>query len=341
VWERVRRAESRLDVLRELQSRFVLLQAQYESDLRRLEATAEAGGRLQELAEERCPICGALAEYHDRDHANGLPAPDDVVVASRAEAAKIARLTRDLDSTLSANAEDIDALDAARATAAAELAEIEAEIEAHLRPRLAQLTGAVREAERERQHHVRALELWRRSLHLRGLLGEARKPARSATFKGVLAGPTSAEAEEFTQRVETQLRAWRFPDLTRVTFSDQAQDIVVSGQQRRSRGKGVRALTHAAFTLGLLRLALDLGRPFPGLAVIDSPLVVYEEPDPGEDGFPLAVKDGFYTTLAADFDDAQVVIIENGEPPQEIAASASLTHFTKSDHGRYGFIPAA
>jgi hypothetical protein len=340
IWERLRETESRLDVLRELQTRFVLLQDQYRTDLRRLEATAEAGGRLAELGEERCPVCGALAEHHDRDHAPGLPTPGEVVAASRAEAVKIAGLMGDLTSTISMNAADIDALEATRAGSAEELVAVDTQIDAQFRPRLVHLTRVVREAEREHQHHLRGLELRRREFHLRELLGDARKPVAKPTFHGALAGPTSAEAEEFARYVEAQLRAWRFPDLTRVTFSDHDQDVVVSGQARRSRGKGVRALTHAAFTLGLLRLALDKARPFPGLALIDSPLVVYQEPDPGEDQFPIAVRDEFFRATAADFLDAQIVILENGAPPIDVAATASVTHFTKSDHGRYGFIPA-
>jgi hypothetical protein len=57
-------------------------------------------------------------------------------------------------------------------------------------------------------------------------------------------------------------------------------------------------LTHAAFTLGLLRFALDNDRPLPGFAVLDSPLVVYEEPDAGEDGFSPAVKNHFVARVS-------------------------------------------
>lgn len=340
-WTQLRQTESRLQVLRELQARFELLEQQYQSDLRRLEATAEAGGRLEQLAEGRCSVCGALPAHHDPKHAEGHAISADVALASRAEATKILTLRRDLETTLAANADDITALSTTHEAQAAALQQIDEEIDAQLRPRLAALARALRQAVRERHGHARALELSTREHDLQQLLTTARgpvpKPASKPDFG--LAGASSAEAEPFAQKVEDLLRSWHFPELQRVTFSDEAQDVVVSGQARGARGKGVRALTHAAFTLALLRLSLDQRRPYPGLAVIDSPLVVYTEPDTSEQGFSPAVKDAFYVAVARDFADAQVIVLENQSPPTELADTASLTHFTKADHGRYGFFP--
>lgn len=109
--------------------------------------------------------------------------------------------------------------------------------------------------------------------------------------------------------------------------------------RRRSFGKGVRAITHAAFVLSLLRRSLDAGLPFTGMVVIDSPLVVYREPDPGEGSFPAAVKEHFYTSTAGIFSDAQVLILENDAPPASLASEANIVTFTKTTSGRYGFIP--
>ncbi|MCW2986843.1 MAG: hypothetical protein JWR63_4413 [Conexibacter sp.] len=342
-WQALRETESRLQVLQELQTRFELLEQQYRSDLRRLEATAEAGGRLEELEAGRCPVCGALAEHHDRTHAGNHAEPGDVVVASRAEATKIHMLLRDLLATLEANRSDIGELSAKRETRADALSRIDREIDEQLRPRLAALTRTLREAERDRHAHARALDLSRREQQLQQLLKTARGPVRRPKPEEAFAtaGVTSAEAERFAQQVEELLRAWHFPELDRVTFSDDAQDIVVSGQARTARGQGVRALTHAAFTLALLRLSADDHRPHPGLAVIDSPLAVYTEPDASQQGFSPAVKDAFYRAIAADFSDVQVIVLENEVPPDDLATRATLTHFTKAAHGRYGFIPVS
>jgi hypothetical protein len=89
-----------------------------------------------------------------------------------------------------------------------------------------------------------------------------------------------------------------------------------------------------------MRHCLDAELPFPGVVVIDSPLVVYREPDPEEGTFPPAVKDYFYKSIAGTFNDAQVLVLENDAPPAALDGQANIIRFTKTASGRYGFIPA-
>jgi hypothetical protein len=56
--------------------------------------------------------------------------------------------------------------------------------------------------------------------------------------------------------------------------------------------------------------------------IIDSPLVVYRQPEDGEAEFPHEVKNAFYRGVAADFADAQVIILENDEPPSDVLESS-------------------
>jgi hypothetical protein len=149
----------------------------------------------------------------------------------------------------------------------------------------------------------------------------------------------SDEAEAFSQEVESLLRSWHFPGLDRVTFSEGDQDIVISGRARASHGKGVRAIAHAAFNLALLRFCLKEEMPHPGFVLIDSPLVVYREPDTDEGGFSHDVKDAFYWSIAEDFHASQVIIFENEDPPSELSGDANIIRFTGTSHGRQGFIP--
>jgi len=88
-----------------------------------------------------------------------------------------------------------------------------------------------------------------------------------------------------------------------VVFSEDDQDLVISGQPRISHGKGVRALTCSAFVLGLLihRRAKQL--PHPSVVLLDSPLVAYREPDSPSDAEDqqlrkAGVKEAFYRSLA-------------------------------------------
>jgi hypothetical protein len=79
--------------------------------------------------------------------------------------------------------------------------------------------------------------------------------------------------------------------------------------------------------------------PHPGFVLIDSPLVVYREPDTDEGGFSHDVKDAFYRSIAEDFSASQVIIFENEDPPADLDADANVIRFTGAPHGRQGFIP--
>jgi hypothetical protein len=339
-WGHLRKVESRADVLSELQKRFELLKEQYSSDLRRLDAIAEAGLRLDQMTEERCPVCGAPAEHHAAEHQQARSKPADVAQSSRAEAAKTARLLADLQITLASNASEVTQLVMEQKTRKAELDAASSDLKILIQPRLQLAVQKLRDSQSERDKCRRALELLERVQDLERLLVEAQARQKKQRAEGPSANVSSGEAEFFSQQVQSLLQAWHFPGLERVTFSEEDQDIVISGIPRASRGKGVRAITRAAFNLGLLQVCAREDKAFPRWMLIDSPLVVYREPDPGEGGFPLDVKDAFYRSIAKDFLDSQVIILENDDPPADLYASANIILFTGTGQGRNGFIPS-
>lgn len=84
--------------------------------------------------------------------------------------------------------------------------------------------------------------------------------------------PTAA-ADAFAQSVESILADWHFPEAGRVHFDPNTRDLVIAGKPRGARGKGLRAITHAAFTLGLLAHCRASRTPHPGFVILDSPLL--------------------------------------------------------------------
>ena len=167
---------------------------------------------------------------------------------------------------------------------------------------------------------------------------KSERDAEQAVVDNVI---TATALEDFSLAVEERLRAWNFPSAGRVTFSETDWDVVIGGRRRASHGKGVRAITHAAFSLALLNLCWRKKTPYPNFLVIDSPLVVYREPSPDEKNISADVKDSFYNDIASSFRGTQVIILENEDPPIQLASSddINLIAFTKTSHGRYGFIP--
>jgi hypothetical protein len=340
-WAALRTIESKLAVLSELQTRFDLLQKQYSSDLRRLEAIAEAGVRLGQFKEERCPMCGALAEHHDHAHRGALPAPADVSVACKAEAAKTFKLLQDLQTTLATNAGAVEQLQGIRETRQVELDAISAELRGLMQYHVEVAAKRVDDLRSRAEACRSAIELLERAQELGELLEEARRPKKREKANLAGASVSTALADPFSKEVEALLRAWHFPDLDRVSFSENDQDVVISGRARRSHGKGVRAITRAAFNLALLRLCMEDDRPFPNFVLIDSPLLVYEEPDADEAAFPQEVKKHFWESVKTSFVDAQVIVIENKRqlPGDGLLTNVNVVLLTGNEQGRRGFIP--
>jgi hypothetical protein len=335
----LRRTRSRHDHRRELQTRFALLREQYESDLERLGLVAQAGGRLEQLTEERCPVCGAAVEHQQHAHRDDHVGAGEIAASCRAEAEKIGVLIRDLHSTIEANDAELARLEVQEEEQSRQLADVDRELSGALQPRVGAASRALREAEAARSRELQAVTLLQQATDIKTLLADAKATVVPTRAAGSTEGASTGEAEAFSRRVQALLEAWHFPDVDRVTWSERNQDIIVSGRARSSYGKGKRAIMRAAFNLGLLRVLTDEERPSPGLVVIDSPLVVYREPDAGEEAFPPAVKQHFYEAVADDFKDAQVVILENEEPPASVRSDARVEVLTGTASGRRGFFP--
>ena len=341
-WKKLRMVESKLNVLSELQKRFDLLQEQYASDLRRLEAISEAGSRLGQLKEDRCPMCGAQAEHHENSHRAERLAPADVSHGCRAEAAKTSRLLQDLQTTRAATAAEVEQLTSQRDARQAEFDAIASELKALLEQRVEVTSKNVDEVRAHRDECRKAVDALQRVQELEGLLGrEANTPEKPERAEGPPSTVSTGQAEAFSKEVESLLRAWRYPPhLDRVIFSETDQDVVISGRGRKTHGKGVRAIYRAAFNLALLRHCVREQRPFPNLVLIDSPLIVYEKPDAGETEFPQDVKQHFWDSVRSSFTDAQVIILENRRQlPTDGIANANVVLFTGNDQGRRGLVP--
>lgn len=340
-WTALKTAESKLAVLSELQTRFDLLQEQYASDLRRLEAIAEAGVRLDQLKEERCPMCGALAEHQDHGHREARLAPADVAHSCKAEAAKTFKLLQDLQTTRSANAAEVEQLQSTSSSCQRELDAISSDLKALMGQHVDVASKKVDDLRARAETCRKAIEHLERIQELNELLEEANKPKKKQKTDVAGAAVSTAQADPFSREVEALLKAWHFPDLDRVTFSENDQDVVISGRARRSHGKGVRAITRAAFNLALLRLCIEDECPFPNFVLIDSPLLVYEEPDADESSFPQDIKKHFWESVKTSFTEAQVIIIENSHqlPVDGMLEGVNVELFTGNDQGRRGFIP--
>lgn len=343
LWGSIQAARARRDVLLRLLNRFQLLERHYESDLARLRAIAEAGRYLSDLPKGECPVCGA--PFGDDTEAERSVDVGLIRAASEREMRRITLLQGDLRSTIKDLRDEQEGLDRQRERESRSYDRVVEQIEEELLPsesvnrdELEQLLTAQKRLERAEGVLSQLTLLRARRDALGQEVGPGRKRAKSA------GAPTSAktsETEEFSQVVETVLGEWNFPDRGRVTFSEDNQDLVINGQDRKNHGKGIRALTYAAFIVSLLRYCRAAGRPHPGFVVVDSPLVAYREPDSVQEVSAAGVKEAFFRSLAKAVAGTQIVVFENEDPPTDLRQGVNYLHFSKStaSNTRYGFFP--
>ena len=339
----LRAVQSRAAVVDGLRQRFNLLGEHYESDSRRLEAIEETGRLLDELPSAACPLCGAQSTEHRKPACAAVYRIEDVQVAVGKEQDKIAGLRSDLEGVQGQLEVEAAELERQRLGLAATMEEIKRRIDQELMPRIRQSSASLQAQTDRRDFVLRAravadqvVQLRRRAEELKATISNE-KPARLPS------GVSTADMEKLAQTVEALLREWNYPDVGRTVFSEAEQDLVIGNQLRTSHGKGVRALTCAAFIIGLMRHCFERNHAHPSLVVLDSPLVAYEEADPDEESVRIrqaGVKEAFYRTLAAGGGRGQVIVFENDDPPADLKDSIRWHHFTKSKIGRYGFFPS-
>lgn len=339
-----RETNSRLVIIEGLTRRFELLNRHYDSDITRLQAIAEAGKILESFPARTCPVCGSPPNKHHEAHAEEPFRLSDVRAAAKKEIEKIDVLRRDLVTVLNGLVNEKAALELDRNREVDAITLSQNRINQELQPRLhASITTLQTQTER-RDVILRAKSLVEQLRQLRKLTITLGTMKRSRTGKSVVAvSPSTSEIDAFAQTVEDILGEWNYPDHGRVVFSEDDQDLVIGGQPRVSHGKGVRALTCAAFINGILRHCRVQGLPHPSFVVLDSPLVAYREPEPGnienQRLRQAGVKEAFYKSLSLGDSSGQVIVFENDDPPSDLP-NANVVLFTRSvSNARYGFFP--
>jgi hypothetical protein len=338
--KRLEEGRERRTEITSLIQRFELLDRHYVSDLARLLGIEEGGTLFEVLGQGPCPLCGADPAHHRRD-AECDANVTAVVAAARSEITKVELLRTELAETVESLRREGASFDRRLPGIEQELRDVSAEVERLATP-LARMRSTYAEFADKRGQVREAMSVFQTIQDIERRRGELENPSGDSKESAVSDGdlPTSI-AEAFAQTVETILNQWNFPEGHRVHFDAKSRDLVIAGKHRSARGKGLRAITHAAFTIGILEYCRRNTKAHPGFVILDSPLLAYREPEGSEDDLTgTDLKEQFYNQLASVPDDRQIVIVENTDPPQLICALPQVTFFSKNPHsGRYGFFP--
>lgn len=324
-----------------LQGRFGLLRTQYESDLARLATIKEAGSLLGYFTAGVCPFCGAEPE---NQHYN-LECEGDATAFSDSVEAEIQK-TESLRADLLLTTEDLGHRETqvrARSQMATTLIGDWQQTLRGVEEELAPQQDDLRELVALRSGIEKSLGLYDQIADLQRMKAQIEDDAQ---VDGVVVseGLNLGALREFSSELSMRLGHWGYPDAQTVRYDRAQQDIQAGDQFRSAHGKGVRAILHAAFTLGLAQYCFDRDIAHPGFVVLDSPLVTYRPPDNLENeevdaALPTGIVAAFYRDVQNRFD-GQVIIMENLDPTEPLDDDSVDVVFTKRfDQGRYGFFP--
>ena len=338
--KRIETARERRFEVDDVLARFRLLDEHYESDLARLDGIREAGALVSVLDRQACPLCGAApdAQHLDTDCDGDI---DAVVNAAGAEIRKISRLRDELHETVGHLRREADDFDERTPRINEQLTVAQIGLD-ELNPYLTEQRATYTEILDIRSEVQNALNILSSISELEGRRRDIEKaPQQPVTPESPPASDVSfSTLYEFSQTFEGILKNWNFPDADHVFFDKGGRDFVIAGKPRGARGKGMRAITHAAFTIGLLEFTRLNDLPHPGFTVLDTPLLAYREPEGDEDDLTgTDVQDRFYELLV-ERTERQVIVLENVNPPESIQDRPQVMFFSKNPHtGRYGFFP--
>ncbi|BBN62144.1 hypothetical protein [Pseudomonas sp. KUIN-1] len=339
------RAESQVVAADELLARYHLLEDRYNSDLQRLDFVTEGAHFFDGLQEITCPLCEQpMTTGHAHTTQDSVR---NIYESARAEASKIlgqrgdlALAIKSLESIRSARLSEVISSKDALALTDQRTVDVISPALQQTAVRLEVLVARRIELERLKADEDQAGTLRLMRDEIERMFDD--KPGKS-TWEAL---PSTA-LRLLCKEIEAVLTEWEWKGEGRVEFDQKEFDIIVDGQSRQSHGKGVRAVLHTAFTIGLLRFCKINDLPHPGVVVIDSPLTSYKKGKPGgaKDGpIDAGMESAFWRSLTAIDPGVQVIIVENKEPPADVANDLTYYWFagdTGSSTDRKGFIPAA
>jgi predicted nuclease with TOPRIM domain len=342
VFEERNGKQNRADEIGDLLARFNLLHEHYIVDTERLNAIRESGSMFTHVDVKPCPVCGARPEDQHLESACDGDV-DAVVLAAHSEIQKIARLLAELEGTVSDLSVEKEELSKSLAELDALYRELDKAIQETVAPDVKGNQASFSDLVEARASVQRLVDIFARRENLEGRRLSLQDDGESADGEEpVRAGIPDSVAHALSKKLSTILQAWNFPGECLVHFDKQSTDFIIDGKHRGSRGKGLRAITHAAVNIALLEYCQEKGLSHPGFVVLDSPLLAYFKPEGPEDhalkGTDL--KERFYEYLVTHHGaDSQVLIIENQHPPEGLENRLVMNVFTGNpDEGRFGLL---
>ena len=250
--------KNRISEISSLLARFELLKEHYRVDLNRLASIQESGSLLVYYERTVCPLCGTPPdEQHQNEGCDGDI--ERVVYGATAEISKVEKLSDELTDTASQLEEEAADL---RAREEGLLPQLD-----RINQRIQSVSSPFQSAQNTFSELIQLANEWQKTIDSFDRIATLREkrvvflvspdPVEEAEPINIQPGLSKAVLGEYSKVVEKLLQAWNFPDSDQVYFDEKSKDLVINDKPRGSRGKGHRAIIHAAMNIGLMEFCKD------------------------------------------------------------------------------------
>lgn len=330
--------KNRVSNLSDTLMRFVILEQQYQNEMERYEFIYQGSHLIDQLPKRKCPVCNNDSDMEMID-------TDLMYEAMQAESNIIRKKQKDLKDSITDINVEINIIGVQNNEKIKKLDMIDSEIKFLSKNELTSLDLELKEYV---YHEQLMFEVNRLQEDIERFK-QRRTTLQSKTENNEISEQNPpGNCDEMIQKgikllcskIEMKLKKWLSYEVDKVEFSDDF-DLIINGKSRKSFGKGYRSLIHTAYYLALFDTMKIVGSPSFNFMIIDSPLTAYTGSDTVEKGDIVVseqtIKE-FYNNLVEDYNDSQIIIIDNKKIPKNI--DVNEIHFTRNNSlGRYGLFP--
>jgi len=325
--------QSRKRVIEELYKRTELLKSHYFSDVARLKSTIETSVLLNEenhSTNGNCPLCnGEIIEECSITDIN------KIIDSCSKEIQKIESLIQELlesEKTLKNEFNDISLI---VSNLEKNIDKYTLEIEKGVGLEMGLIIEQINKQNEKKSILLGALYKFEQLEKFKKEKEKLENSLPNSSSKESFEHISTASLTPLSNAIKSVLEGYNYPNLTEVSYSEEQNDFVISGEDRNLSGKGYRAIIYSAFIIALQELISQKEYSI-GVPIIDSPLVTYRKPE-NEDEITISddLAMDFYRYIATNNELEQIIIIENEEPPVDIKEKINHIIFSR----KKGFIP--
>ena len=319
-----------LEQAKVLKDRYLRLQSQYESDIKRLNFIAEGSNQFGRLARvDKCPFCD-----HEMEPKTNVAS---YVNLTRAEMDRVKEQRSGLLFVEDELAEQIKEMETELQKLDNQRALTMHTIKQSYKPRMAELKNTL-----EKYNHITQLKNEVSKIEevidkLKADLVEKASESDETQKYDAKAAIEPALFAELSNAVQEAISCCSYPSFTGAYIDRSSYDVVVNGKKKASQGKGYRAYLNSIYAFTLMKFLEKKGKYPPKMLLLDSPILSLKEniDIPATD----SMKTGLFRYMLSNCGDCQLIIAENDLPEGVDYSSATMIEFTKDPHrDRYGFM---